>query len=40
MSGKTMHVINAVSCSFAHYLANLFALAIGGLFCRCADPSS
>ena len=40
MSGKTVHVINAVGCSFARCLANLFTLAIGGLFCRCAYPSS
>jgi hypothetical protein len=40
MSGKTMHVINAVGCSFARCLASLFTLAIGGLFCKCTGPSS
>ena len=40
MSGKTMHFINAVGCSFVRCLANLLTLAIGSLFCRYADPSS
>jgi hypothetical protein len=40
MSGKTLHIINAVSWSFARCSANLLTLANGGLFCRYADPSS
>jgi hypothetical protein len=41
MSGKIMHVINAVSWSFERCLVYLFlSLAIGGLFCGRADPSS
>jgi len=40
MSGKTVHVINVVSWSFARCLANLFSLAIGDLISRRLSPSS